>query len=95
MGAPFLARALFPQTKVTITGQIKRYSSSDELDRVFCPKCGTTIGAWRKNGTYIGIALTVFDDRNAFQPIEHIWVSEKVDWLKITDGLHQYPYAKS
>jgi hypothetical protein len=30
------------------------------------------------------------DDRNAFVPTEHIWVSEKVDWLNLNDGLPQY-----
>jgi hypothetical protein len=24
-------------------------------------------------------------------PTEHIWVAEKMDWVKIDDGLPQYP----
>jgi hypothetical protein len=38
-----------------------------------------------------GIALAAFDDRNAFAPTEHIWVTEKMDWVRIEDGLSQYP----
>jgi hypothetical protein len=38
-----------------------------------------------------GVALAAFDDRNAFAPAEHIWVSEKMDWVKLDDGLPQYP----
>ncbi len=34
-----------------------------------------------------GVALAAFDDRNAFAPTEHIWVSEKMDWVRIDDGL--------
>jgi hypothetical protein len=39
------------------------------------------------------VALATFDDRNAFAPTAHIWVSEKVDWVRIDDGLPQYPQA--
>jgi len=38
-----------------------------------------------------GVALAVFDDRHAFAPTEHIWVAEKMDWVKLEDGLPQYP----
>ena len=94
MGAPFLARALFPQDNILVNGETQRHSSSDGLDRVFCPTCGTTLGAWRKNGTFAGIALAIFDNRNAFEPTEHIWVSEKMEWVKISDNLPQYPKGK-
>ena len=91
MGSPFFARALFLQSNIHVTGDVKKHASSDSLDRVFCPTCGTTVGAWRKNGTFAGIALAIFDDRNAFKPTQHIWVSEKMDWVKLQDGLAQYP----
>jgi hypothetical protein len=57
---------------------------------VFCPKCGTRICSWRTNGTAAGVALALFDDRNAFAPTEHIWVSRKMDWVTIADGLPQF-----
>jgi hypothetical protein len=46
--------------------------------------------ARRTNGTVVGVALAVFDDRNAFAPTEHIWVSEKMVWVRLDDGLRQY-----
>ncbi len=91
MGSPFFARALFPQTALTVEGETGRYSSSDTIDRVFCRRCGTRLFSWRRNGTAAGVALATFDDRNAFTPTEHIWVSEKMDWVKLDDGLKQYP----
>jgi hypothetical protein len=57
---------------------------------VFCPTCGTRIGSWRTNGTAAGIALVLFDDRNAFSPTDHIWISEKTDWVRIADELPQF-----
>ena len=53
--------------------------------------CGTRLFAWRKNPAVAGVALAAFDDRNAFTPTEHIWVAEKIDWVKLDDGLPQYP----
>ena len=91
MGSPFFARALFEQSALTIEGETARYPSSDQLDRVFCRTCGTRLFAWRKVGTRAGVAIAAFDDRNALAPTAHIWVSEKMDWVRLDDGLPQYP----
>ncbi len=90
MGSPFYARALFPQRALTVDGETARFGTSARLDRVFCPRCGTRMFSWRTDGSVTGVALAVFDDRNAFQPTEHMWVSEKMDWVRIDDGLKQY-----
>ena len=57
---------------------------------MFCKRCGTRLFSWRRNGTLAGVSLATFDDRNAFAPTEHIWVSEKMRWLRLDDGLTQY-----
>jgi hypothetical protein len=90
MGSPFFARALFPQSALTVEGATSRYPTSARLERLFCTKCGTRLFAWRADGTAAGVALAAFDDRNAFRPTEHIWLSEKMDWVRIEDGLKQY-----
>ena len=90
MGSPFFARALFDQRALTVEGDTARYPSSDALDRVFCKTCGTRLFAWRKSPAVAGVALAAFDDRNAFAPTEHIWVAEKIDWVRLDDGLPQY-----
>ena len=93
MGSPFFARALFPQSAVTVEGDTASYASSEALDRVFCKSCGTRLFSRRRNGTVTGVALAAFDDRHAFTPTEHIWVAEKMDWVKLDDGLPQYPWT--
>ncbi|MDQ8729989.1 GFA family protein [Bradyrhizobium sp. LHD-71] len=89
--APFFARAQFAQEAITLRGPTARYPTSERIERVFCSQCGTRIGSWRVNGTAAGLALALFDDRNAFSPTDHIWVSEKLDWVRITDELPQFP----
>ena len=54
MGAPYYARALFPQDALTVEGETARYPTSDRVDRVFCPRCGTRLFSWRRNGTAAG-----------------------------------------
>jgi hypothetical protein len=90
-GSPFFARALFEQRAITVEGETARYSSSELLDRVFCRQCGTPLFAWRKAGSLAGVALAAFDDRNALAPTAHMWVSERVNWLRLDDGLPQHP----
>ena len=90
MGSPFFARAMFPQSALTVEGETSCYPTSARLERLFCTKCGTRLFAWRTDGTAAGVALAAFDDRNAFQPTEHIWLSSKMDWVRIDDGLKQY-----
>jgi hypothetical protein len=50
-------------------------------------------GWWgrRKNVTAAGVVLAVLDNRNAFAPTGHIRVREKMSWVKLEDGLPQYP----
>jgi hypothetical protein len=90
MGSPFFARALYDQSAITLQGPTARFPTSERLERVFCQACGTRIASWRKNGTAAGLALALFDDRNAFAPTEHIWVSEKIDWVRVADDLPQF-----
>ncbi len=91
MGSPFFARALFEPRALTIEGETAFYPSSEAVHRVFCKTCGTRLFSRRTNGTAVGVALATFDDRNAFAPTEHIWVSDKMDWVRLDDGLPQYP----
>ncbi len=90
MGSPFFARALFDQRALTVEGDTAFYASSAALERVFCKRCGTRLFSRRTNGTVAGVALATFDDRNAFAPTEHIWVSDKMDWVRLDDGLPQH-----
>ena len=91
MGSPFFARALFPQSRIRITGATAGHATSPGLERRFCPACGCRIMASRTDGSRSGLALALFDDPDAFSPECHMFTAEKVGWLKLADGLPQYP----
>jgi hypothetical protein len=91
IGAAFNARVLFASNAVTLTGPIGRINSSADLTRGFCTRCGTTLFSERGSIGAVGLTLGSLDDPDAIKPTEHIWTSSKQTWLKLDDGLPQYP----
>ncbi len=89
-GAPFYARALFMDAHMEWEGRTTRWASSDRLHRMSCARCGTPVFADPQDGPWISVALATMDNPNALRPGSHIWVSEKLDWVKIDDGLPQF-----
>lgn len=89
-GAPFYTRVLVPIEGLEITGPVAWYSSSPEVRRGFCSRCGTTMFSERASAGVIGLTMGSLDDPDAFAPSEHIWVSRKQAWLKLADGLPQH-----
>ncbi len=91
IGAAFNARVLMPRAAVTLTGPIGRVSSSPDLQRGFCTRCGTTLFSERASIAAMGLTCGSLDRPEDFQPAEHIWTSSRQPWLRIDDGLPQYP----
>jgi hypothetical protein len=91
-GGPFFARAIFPAGDIEGQGETTRWPTSPRIDRLSCARCGTPMFAEPKDGpARLGVSLATLDDPNALTPQAHIWVSEKLDWLTIDDGLPQHP----
>ena len=90
MASPFFARALYKGHQVTLRGETASYPTSSELERLFCPKCGTRVGAYRALSDNMALALALFDDPNALTPDAHFFTESKIGWLKFGDGLPQY-----
>lgn len=92
-GAPFYARVLVSLDQVEMSGPIRWYNSSEQLDRGFCAFCGTTMFSRRASANMIGLTLGSVDDPGLFHPDAHIWTSSKQHWVAIEDGVAKYEGA--
>lgn len=90
-GSAFFARAMFPKDAVTLSGPVSVFQSSGDLERLFCTACGSTLGARRESRQVMSVTLGTLDDADALPPTDHIFITRKVAWLKLDDGLPQYP----
>jgi hypothetical protein len=90
MASPFFARALYNGGQVTLRGETASYPSSSELERIFCPRCGTRIGAYRALSDNMALALALFDDPQALTPDAHFFTGSKLGWVA-TGDLPTYP----
>jgi hypothetical protein len=82
-GALFHASAIFPETAVSISGEIRHFR-----DRSFCPTCGTPVYA--HIGDEIGINLGCFDDISRFRPTYELWTIRREDWLPEFPWMRHY-----
>ena len=91
MGGPFFARAIFPLEAFERSGETTAWPSSERIQRLSCARCGTPMFSQPSDPpARIGVSVATCDDRHALRPACHIWVSEKVGWLALDDGLPQF-----
>ena len=88
---PFFARAIFALDRFERSGETTSWPSSTRIARLSCARCGTPMFAAPSDPpARIAVSVATCDDRHALRPECHIWVSEKVDWLCIEDGVRRY-----
>lgn len=90
--APSVAWALFELGQVQFTGpRPKEYAASAEVQRGFCPDCGTPI-CFR--GSYlpglIDISIGSLDDPESVEPRFHFWYSSHLSWAEYADDLPRH-----
>lgn len=90
--APAVAWAMYQETQVAfVQGEPKRYASSAEAQRGFCPECGTQLSF---TASYlpglIDITVGSLDYPEALEPELHIWDSRRLPWVKIADDLPRH-----
>jgi hypothetical protein len=73
-GALFYAAAIYPDARVTITGEAQMYDG-----RYFCPTCGSRV--FNRSGDEVEVHLGALDDINVFQPSYELWTIRREGWL--------------
>lgn len=92
-GAAFLTYAAYPAGRVRfIRGRPEGYRSSQEAVRGHCATCGSPLTfVFDAEPETLWLTVGSLDDPNPAAPSEHWYVADKVDWLKLNDGLPQWP----
>lgn len=92
-GAPLLAWGTFARSGFTLLrGELREYPSSPGVLRGFCPTCGGCLTYRREAGAgEIDVTLASLDDAGSLAPQMHVWTAEKLPWVRLEDGLPQYP----
>jgi len=90
-GAAFIPWVTLPSAGFEITkGEQAVFHSSPGVNRGFCGTCGTTVSYCHDDfRDEIDIAAATLDDAEALTPDDHIWVTDRLSWLKVADGLPQ------
>ncbi|HBC3375494.1 TPA: GFA family protein [Vibrio parahaemolyticus] len=96
--SPFSVTAIVSADRIEFSGKLKEWGrSSDSGNRnhaKFCPDCGNRIYHFNPEDlSTIKLKLKPVNlqDASVFEPEAHIWVSEKVNWYQIPEGVKSYP----
>jgi hypothetical protein len=91
-GAMLVAWGTFKSTQFRITlGHPGEIATSPGVTRAHCGRCGTSL-TYRneRRAGEIDVTLATFDNAADLQPTVHIWVEDKLPWVRFADGLPQY-----
>ncbi|RHW76226.1 GFA family protein [Colwellia sp. RSH04] len=92
--SPFSVTAVFDSSAIEFQGELKEWSrSSDSGNRnhaKFCPTCGNRVYHYNPDEPQtikLKLKPVSLADASIFEPTVHIWVSEKLSWYKIPEGV--------
>ena len=92
-GAPITTWIGFPAGAVRwVSKEATRYRSSKDVERSFCPACGSTVGFHRVHETSLAIGSL---DAPAALPVTklwtgHVWFKEHIPWFDTADNWARY-----
>jgi hypothetical protein len=92
-GAPLVAWGSFGFDAFQLLpgGAYAVHRSSPPVERGFCAACGTAL-TYRhlERAAEIDVTLATLDEPGRFEPECHIWVEDRLPWLRIADGRPQF-----
>jgi hypothetical protein len=91
-GAPMVAWfSVTPQDFRWVRGAPTQFKSPQAV-RSFCARCGSQLTfVHDDSANEIAITTASLDDPNALPPWAHIYAGTKLRWVKLADGLPEYP----
>lgn len=95
-GAPFVAWFSVRREDFHFAaGPPTRFNSTAKASRSFCGRCGTQL-TFESGDTpdEIDISTASLDEPDAVPPLDHIWTRSKLSWIRLADGLPEYPQSR-
>jgi hypothetical protein len=91
-GSPAVAWGTFDRSGFRVTrGAMAELKSSPNVVRTFCARCGSCLTySHEARSAEIDVTLATLDDAAALAPTMHVWVADKLPWVRIEDGLPQF-----
>jgi hypothetical protein len=95
-GAPFAAWFSVLRSELRfVQGTPTRYRSSEKGTRSCCPNCGTQLTFENDEASdEIDVTTCSLDDPEQLPPEDHTYMSSKLGWIKLADGLPGYSKAR-
>lgn len=95
-GAPFVAWfSVRREDFRLVAGTPTRFNSTAKASRSFCGRCGTQLTfESRDTPDEIDISTASLDQPDAVPPLDHIWTRSKLSWVRLADGLPEYPESR-
>ena len=92
-GAPFLTWVAFPADTFAFTeGEPGVYRATNKAERTFCRDCGTPLTFRHVESAHqVDVTAGSLDNAEAVRPIDHIWNSATLGWLRLDDDLPRFP----
>jgi hypothetical protein len=98
-GSAFATLVAVPKAALTITGEMKTFSSpggsGQPLLRHFCPRCGASLAEESPNRRPDTIILNVgtFDEPKAIPPGREIFRDDALPWVHVEGEVPRFPRA--
>jgi len=91
-GSPAVAWATFDRSGFRVThGALAEFRSSPPVTRGFCAACGSCLTYCHEaRPGEIDLTLATLEEAARLAPQMHVWVADKLPWVRIEDGLPQY-----
>jgi hypothetical protein len=91
-GAPMVAWGTVARGNLRITrGTLAAHRSSPPVLRGLCAACGTCISYGHDaRAAEIDVTLASLDEPARLAPRMHVWVADKLPWVRIADDLPQF-----
>ena len=96
-GAAFVTWFSVPRSQFRlVSGEPTQFRSTSRGSRSFCPQCGTQLTfAHDDFPDEIDVTTCSLDDPDALPPKDHMYLSSKLQWVELADGLPGYPESRT